>query len=168
MIQLDVFLFVASAASFMVALYTLRAVLGHGAASDQRSREIASVTARTHHVVEDVKSQVARLLELQEPTQTPPEPEKLLPQKNAKDEEAKKPVVPELVRSRSLPGDTRCPYCHDDTSSSDDIAVCALCATRHHVACHQERGKCAVYGCQSRAVVWGSIDELREAGILTK
>lgn len=83
------------------------------------------------------------------------------------DEEVKE-SPPKLLtlRTKPLPGDTNCPYCRGTTRSNGDLAVCALCETRHHVPCYEEYGKCSVYGCESKAVVKGPAQELKQAGVL--
>lgn len=170
MIPFDSIAFGISAFTFFAALFGLRLVLQGQTRSDRRASELMNAVTHLRLSSETLRAQVTRLLELQQPILFEPEskpaaePEKLpenLPGKAEKDKEFE-------IRSKPLPGDTRCPYCHSETSLGHDIAICVLCSTRHHVSCHKEHGKCAVNGCESSAVVKGPVDELREAGILTE
>jgi hypothetical protein len=46
----------------------------------------------------------------------------------------------------------RCPYCHDGFRADDEATQdCVGCGTRHHVACFEELGGCALLGCRARA-----------------
>lgn len=49
----------------------------------------------------------------------------------------------------------RCPFCHETVSGSLDVAVCAACDARHHLACwdEHERGSCSSCGGTARLVL---------------
>jgi hypothetical protein len=46
----------------------------------------------------------------------------------------------------------RCPFCKDDIGEEALSAECGDCATPHHLACYEEQGGCAVYGCRSNTL----------------
>jgi Prokaryotic RING finger family 1 len=48
--------------------------------------------------------------------------------------------------------DVRCPYCKDGVDDGALRAECAECGTPYHLACYEDSGGCAVYGCRSRKV----------------
>ena len=39
---------------------------------------------------------------------------------------------------------SRCPYCKEGIGAVRDVVACALCGARHHAACREEHGRCAV------------------------
>lgn len=46
----------------------------------------------------------------------------------------------------------RCPFCKDDLGEEALSAECGDCGTPHHVACYEEQGGCALYGCRSNTL----------------
>ena len=51
------------------------------------------------------------------------------------------------AEARHDPGTaTRCPFCHDSCTASEDVRVCSRCLTRHHTACWGEGHGCASCG----------------------
>lgn len=44
---------------------------------------------------------------------------------------------------------SHCPFCKDALPEDAPTAECAACGTPHHLACYEEQGGCAVYGCKS-------------------
>ena len=43
----------------------------------------------------------------------------------------------------------KCPYCHTDLESGDELHPCENCGAIHHEDCWSEGGGCSVFGCQS-------------------
>ena len=41
-----------------------------------------------------------------------------------------------------------CPYCRDRVAFDEPQRICEKCLTRHHIACWQEYGRCATFGCE--------------------
>jgi hypothetical protein len=41
---------------------------------------------------------------------------------------------------------SRCPYCHEDFVSLEDVVACAACGARHHAECHAQDRRCATCG----------------------
>ena len=59
---------------------------------------------------------------------------------------AQGPDDDERSRVRVERSPSRCPYCHDELSSVEDVVACAECGARHHRGCQSEHGACATCG----------------------
>ena len=47
----------------------------------------------------------------------------------------------------------RCPYCHDSIEDPEsDTGTCLDCGTLIHTECHEELGRCAIFGCTGRVL----------------
>lgn len=70
------------------------------------------------------------------------------------------------VRVQEGPDGERCPYCLDDVTS-DDVASCDRCGTKHHASCFLAHGSCTILGCNGQALeAAGFLEESEQLAIL--
>jgi hypothetical protein len=73
-----------------------------------------------------------------------------------------RPPEPQVRRK---PGETRCPFCHEECLSTENVCACVECLARHHAACWAEGGSCSSCGASQALVsedVATTSQELRE------
>ncbi|MDF1666041.1 MAG: hypothetical protein P1V97_30065, partial [Planctomycetota bacterium] len=70
------------------------------------------------------------------------------------------------VRVQEGPDGERCPYCLDGVTS-DDVASCDRCGTKHHASCFLAHGVCTILGCNGQPIeAAGLLEETEQLAIL--
>jgi hypothetical protein len=60
---------------------------------------------------------------------------------------------------------SRCPYCKGSIGDVREIVACALCGARHHAACREEHGRCAVCSSSELLVYQAAAAKPRAEGL---